>query len=107
MAPFTCRTLVERRLAPRGTEALDRTMPARGIFAGAVVAIVLGLFAQSVSADDRPAALSDYAVASWGLRDGLPSNVIWAIVQDPQGYLWLGTDGGLVRFDGARFVVVT
>ena len=51
-----------------------------------------------------PVALSDYIVTSWTTKDGLPSDVIWTIAQDRDGYLWLGTNGGLVRFDGVRFV---
>ncbi len=53
---------------------------------------------------DAPVALSDYVVTSWTMKDGLPSEVIWAIAQDRDGYLWLGTNGGLVRFDGVEFV---
>ncbi len=48
--------------------------------------------------------LSGYSVTSWGQKDGLPPGVIWAIAQDPAGYLWLGTDAGAFVFDGVRFV---
>jgi signal transduction histidine kinase/ligand-binding sensor domain-containing protein len=41
----------------------------------------------------------------WGRREGLPSLGIDAIAQGSEGYLWLATEGGLVRFDGMRFVV--
>ena len=36
-------------------------------------------------------------------REGLSSNVVNTIIQDCQGYLWLGTNHGLTRFDGHRF----
>lgn len=36
--------------------------------------------------------------------DGLCSNTVYAITQDAEGFLWIGTRGGLCRFDGARFV---
>ena len=36
-------------------------------------------------------------------REGLASNVVNTIIQDRQGYLWLGTNHGLTRFDGHRF----
>lgn len=36
----------------------------------------------------------------WGLEDGLPQSTVSAIVQDSEGYIWLGTEAGLVRFDG-------
>jgi len=41
---------------------------------------------------------------TWGLEDGLPDRVIHAIAQTPDGYLWLATPHGLVRFDGFKFV---
>jgi signal transduction histidine kinase/ligand-binding sensor domain-containing protein len=42
---------------------------------------------------------------SWTTENGLPQNSINDIVQTRDGYLWLATYGGLVRFDGSRFVV--
>lgn len=42
----------------------------------------------------------------WTTRSGLPQNTIHSIVQDSSGYLWLGTDRGIVRFDGTRFRVL-
>lgn len=45
-----------------------------------------------------------YTVASWTDQDGLPSNQIRAMAQDRDGYLWLGTGAGLVRFDGVTFI---
>lgn len=56
-------------------------------------------------ASETDESLADYTLASWSTKDGLPSNVIWAITQGPEGYLWLATEGGLVRFDGVRFVI--
>lgn len=41
------------------------------------------------------------------VRDGLPSSVIYGMAQDDQGYLWIGTEAGLVRFDGLQFKVYT
>ena len=50
--------------------------------------------------------LVDYTLTSWAQRDGLPSVIIRALAQDRDGYLWLGTDAGPVRFDGARFTTL-
>jgi signal transduction histidine kinase/ligand-binding sensor domain-containing protein len=47
----------------------------------------------------------NYIVRAWYAEDGLPQNAVTAAVQTHDGYLWLGTYTGLVRFDGARFVV--
>lgn len=49
-------------------------------------------------------ALSDWLVKGWTVDDGLPSTLVSVIAQSEDGYLWLGTDEGLVRFDGVRFV---
>lgn len=49
--------------------------------------------------------VSDYARTLWTERDGLPSNQILSIAQDRDGFLWLATTAGLVRFDGNRFVL--
>ena len=46
-----------------------------------------------------------YAVRSWTTDEGLPNNSILAMVQSRDGYLWLGTLNGLVRFDGVSFKI--
>lgn len=43
---------------------------------------------------------------NWTREDGLPANTVTAVAQTPEGYLWVGTFGGLARFDGVRFVKV-
>jgi ligand-binding sensor domain-containing protein len=47
--------------------------------------------------------VSQYRHDRWTTADGLPSHAIGWIQQSPDGYLWVGTEGGLVRFDGVRF----
>jgi signal transduction histidine kinase/sugar lactone lactonase YvrE len=54
---------------------------------------------QAAPPDDR------YIFDSWGTEEGLPQTSVNSIVQTPDGYLWLATYGGLVRFDGVRFTV--
>jgi signal transduction histidine kinase/ligand-binding sensor domain-containing protein len=41
---------------------------------------------------------------SWQKEQGLPQNVVHALAQTRDGYLWIGSDDGVARFDGARFV---
>lgn len=43
----------------------------------------------------------------WDREHGLPDSVVRCLTQTPDGYLWVGTFGGLARFDGARFVAYT
>jgi len=49
--------------------------------------------------------LADYAERIWHAEDGLPEDTVQAFAQTPDHFLWIGTTGGLVRFDGAQFVV--
>jgi signal transduction histidine kinase/ligand-binding sensor domain-containing protein/CheY-like chemotaxis protein len=51
----------------------------------------------------EPKPLSQYHLESWQTRDGLPTNGIRALAQTKDGFLWLGTEAGLVRFDGVEF----
>ncbi|MCU0443194.1 MAG: histidine kinase [Bacteroidia bacterium] len=44
-----------------------------------------------------------YVIDNWQVQDGLPTNSIRAITQTHEGYLWIGTNGGLARFDGLKF----
>jgi ligand-binding sensor domain-containing protein/signal transduction histidine kinase len=60
------------------------------------------LQAQDLS-EERP--LSQYVHDHWTAKDGLPQNAIYSLLQSRDGYLWFGTQEGLVRFDGVRFTV--
>ena len=44
-------------------------------------------------------------VARWGIADGLPQSSVTSLIQARDGYIWLTTFGGIVRFDGLSFVV--
>jgi signal transduction histidine kinase/ligand-binding sensor domain-containing protein len=56
---------------------------------------------------DPARALSQFVREEWGVERGFVGGVVRAIAETPDGYLWLGTDQGLVRFDGARFTLVS
>ena len=45
----------------------------------------------------------DWFARSWTTEDGLPNNTVHTIAQTSDGYLWLGTPSGVVRFDGIQF----
>ena len=46
--------------------------------------------------------VSQYAHTAWTVADGFTKGAIYSIAQTPDGYLWLGTEFGLLRFDGVR-----
>ncbi|MGA7473656.1 MAG: two-component regulator propeller domain-containing protein, partial [Candidatus Sulfotelmatobacter sp.] len=62
------------------------------------------LLCASATALDPNRQISQYAHTAWRVQDGAFSGTPHAITQTADGYLWVGTEGGLVRFDGVRFV---
>nr|WP_230687910.1 hybrid sensor histidine kinase/response regulator [Hymenobacter ruricola] len=55
----------------------------------------------------RPAQAQRVFLQQFGPAEGLPTPFVYALLQDRQGYLWLGTGEGLIRYDGTRFVTFT
>jgi signal transduction histidine kinase/ligand-binding sensor domain-containing protein/ActR/RegA family two-component response regulator len=49
--------------------------------------------------------ISQYTANRWGTSDGLPQASVSSVAQTADGYVWLATEEGLVRFDGVRFTV--
>jgi len=54
---------------------------------------------------DPAKAVTQYRVDVWHLRDGMPQESVRALTQTTDGYLWVGTQAGLARFDGDQFRV--
>src|SRR5215213_5123123 len=87
-----------------------RTMektPGRGqhvISPGLVIAYLFLAWCPSVSALNPALDVSQYAHTSWKVGHGFAKSQITAIAQTPDGYLWLGTEFGLIRFDGVKNV---
>lgn len=50
-------------------------------------------------------AQAQYRFDSWTAETGLPQNSVFSIIQTPDGYLWMTTFDGLVRFDDVKFTV--
>src|SRR6202451_46589 len=62
------------------------------------------LLCASATALDPGLQISQYAHTAWRMQDGAFSGAPHVITQTTDGYLWIGTEAGLVRFDGVRFV---
>jgi len=67
--------------------------------------IAMALPIPGLGALDPHKAITQYVERVWNADSGLPQASVRAIAQTRDGYLWAGTEDGLVRFDGVRFVV--
>jgi ligand-binding sensor domain-containing protein/signal transduction histidine kinase len=90
--------LARKRRAPTIIGAFLMAVP--------VLAAFMGPLACAAS-QEFPSEEPSYGVDVWGEPEGLPQSRIRAIVQTHDGYIWLGTDGGAVRFNGASFKAFT
>jgi ligand-binding sensor domain-containing protein len=71
-----------------------------------VASLLVALTAPVAYGLDPARALTQFVREEWGFERGYVGGVVRAIAETPDGYLWLGTDQGLVRFDGATFTIV-
>ncbi len=69
----------------------------------AVAALAFVCYSVSAFAIDPNRMVSQYIHNSWGTDKGFPGGAVTSIAQTPDGYLWIGTDRGLIRFDGINF----
>jgi ligand-binding sensor domain-containing protein/signal transduction histidine kinase len=71
-----------------------------------LLALALGGFRNAAAQTlDPTKSITQYVHQVWREEDGLPENSVQAAVQTRDGYLWLATEEGLVRFDGIHFTV--
>ncbi len=70
----------------------------------ALAALALGAAPSHALEPERH--LSQYLLRTWGEGEGLPQLIVTAVTQSRSGALWVGTQEGLARFDGAEFTVV-
>ena len=71
-----------------------------------VALAVMACLLSEAHALDPHRQFSQYVRETWSAVNGLPGGAVHAIAQTPDGYLWIGTDKGLVRFDGFTFLPV-
>lgn len=81
------------------------SVPSRIFLAILPPLILLGLPVPACASLDPAKAITQYVHQVWQSDAGLPQNSVLAIAQTAEGYMWLGTEEGLVRFDGVRFTV--
>jgi PAS domain S-box-containing protein len=72
----------------------------------AFCAVVIMIAACRGFALDPSQPASSYLRKNFTIEDGLPANEVHAILQTQNGFLWLGTEAGLARFDGQRFTPI-
>ncbi len=77
----------------------------RGSCIAAFACALLALFVAPASALDPKADFNHYRLDRWGVDEGLPQISVLSITQGRLGYLWVGTQNGIARFDGNRFTV--
>src|SRR5258705_219199 len=69
---------------------------------GTLSALMVLLSQPCAFALDPALDVSQYAHKAWTIREGFFKGVVVAVAQTTDGYLWLGTEFGLLRFDGVR-----
>jgi ligand-binding sensor domain-containing protein/signal transduction histidine kinase len=87
-------------MTPREPLSNCSSTPSQAIVAAVLTLMVCMTAVVRLSADGP---VPDYSLAAWASEKGLPPGDVFAIAQDVDGYLWLGTPNGLIRFDGSRF----
>ncbi len=98
----------KRLFQPVDSGMLSRVVGQTNLGLKVALGIVSGLlwgFAGFAAGDTGETAADLFAVESWSSDRGLPQNSVNALLQSRDGYLWLGTYNGVVRFDGIRFTV--
>jgi len=72
-------------------------------FGRLLAGLILACFAVPADALEPGRAISQYIHDEWGASRGLRAGTIYAIAQSADGYLWIGSEKGLIRFDGVNF----
>jgi signal transduction histidine kinase/ligand-binding sensor domain-containing protein len=82
-----------------------RRLPVRAAFAFACAGAVLSVGVRAGLAVEPSTPLANLGRQAWVMENGLPQNTVQVLVQTKDGFVWLGTEAGLVRFDGIGFQV--
>ncbi len=82
---------------------LTRQLPTRLVLSLAGMCILVA----RASDFDPSLTETEGAIRTWRTGEGLPADSVTAIIQTRDGFLWVGTSAGLVRFDGVKFTEIT
>ena len=93
--------MINSNSSPSGRR--KRRWPSKWLLA----ALACVCFTASARALSSNKAISQYIRDQWGVEQGFPGGPVYAFAQTPDGYLWIGTEKGLVRFDGLNFRLFT
>jgi ligand-binding sensor domain-containing protein/AraC-like DNA-binding protein len=77
----------------------------RTVISFSIFSSLIFFLAHDVLALNPAKDLNEYLRRSWTAESGLPQNAIKVLVQTHEGYIWIGTSAGVVRFDGVQFKV--
>jgi PAS domain S-box-containing protein len=88
---------------PQGASAITESRPWRGAIA---LLCAMAVFIPALRALDPEKSVFQFNCENWTRQTGLPAEKISSIAQTKDGFLWLGTQNGLVRFDGLEFKTV-
>ena len=70
-----------------------------------IIGLTLSLLALATSARSLTEPPINYTSRTWQMQDGLPEETVQSFAQTKDRYLWIGTTGGLLRFDGEHLVL--
>src|SRR6185295_16894599 len=75
----------------------------KGLFRWLLAGLAAACLIIAARAGEPDRAMSQYIRERWGTERGFAGGPVYAITQTADGYLWIGTEKGLVRFDGLNF----
>ncbi|HEX4022227.1 MAG TPA: two-component regulator propeller domain-containing protein [Acidobacteriaceae bacterium] len=104
IAPITIRMNERGRSVGRLCTEISQTMNPELLVQVLLILFCSVLACPNAKAVDPDRRISQYAHTAWHVRDGIFPGTPTAITQTTDGYIWIGTLDGLLRFDGVRFV---
>ena len=80
-------------------------VPNRSTLLLQLITLLLLAGASQILPLDPQTPVKEYIYDFWSSKQGLPQDTVYSVLQDKNGYLWIGTDGGIVKYNGRQFRV--